>query len=106
PKEPVVYLELAQADEKDAPDRARQDLEEGLKQVPGALGLMQALSRLEFKAGHTDRAVELLERGLQAMPDQVDLRFQLAFILAGRGDSGGLLLQIQELRRGGFSPPR
>ena len=39
------------------------------------------------------------------MPDQLNLRWQLALILAERGDTGKLLLQIAELERLGANRP-
>jgi cellulose synthase operon protein C len=107
-----VYLEVARAAELEPGldaarrlDAARQVLEKGLAAAPKALELYLTLANLEQRAGRVDRAVEALELGLKAMPDEVRLRVQLAILLANRGDTGGLLLQIDELERVSFSRP-
>jgi predicted Zn-dependent protease len=107
---PEVYEEIAEATEQEASAKqvsranARQLLEDGIKAVPRPVGLYEALARLDLRAGQSNKAVEVLELGLKSMPDQVRLRGLLAAILAQRGDTGKLLLQIHELQNAGYSP--
>ena len=54
--------------------------------------------------GNKDKAIEVLELILKNQPDQIHLRVRLAELLAKRGDTGKLLLQIEELKRLGHPP--
>src|SRR5262249_8226066 len=49
-------------------------------------------------------AVEALQRGLKELPDEANLHWQLALLLAGRGETGTLLLQVAELEGLGTNP--
>jgi tetratricopeptide (TPR) repeat protein len=79
-------------------DVAREILDRGLEEAPRSAALYQARAELERKAGQFDRMVELVERGVKVMPDQPVLRWQLAMMLAAHGDTGKLLLHIEELK--------
>jgi tetratricopeptide (TPR) repeat protein len=109
PGKPEVYKELAQATEQGAVPKgsgraaARRILEDGLKAAPGSAELYEALADLEWRGGAVDKAIETLELGLKSMPDESKLRLVLAHILAQRGDTGKLALQIRELERIGYS---
>jgi cellulose synthase operon protein C len=104
-----VYLEVARSAERESGfDAARRVLEEGLAASPKAVELYLALSNLELRAGAgradqaaTNQAAEVLERGLKELPDRLDLRLQLALLLAEHGDTNRLLLRIDELERQG-----
>jgi tetratricopeptide (TPR) repeat protein len=107
PNEPDVYLELANAElagGEAGARAARNVLEDGLKQVPASVALYEALARLQLGTGHADQAVATLEGGLNSAAEKTGLRFMLANVLAQRGDTGKLLLQIEELRKVGLSP--
>ncbi len=104
PDQPDTYLEAAQlAQRKSGLDAARQLLDRGLKMVPNAPKLYLALADLERRAGRMDRSIEVMEIALKTMPEQVAIRYQLAMILAARGDTGKLLLHIQEMKDAGFN---
>ena len=63
-----------------------------------------ALFTLERRAGRFDEAIKKLEHGVKAVPGAIGLRSQLAQQLAVRGETGKLLLQIQELKNLGVNP--
>ena len=68
---PDVYLEMAKTAETESRyDAARQILEAGLKKTPASAELYEALANLELRTGHTDQAVETLERGLKSPAEQ------------------------------------
>ena len=83
-------------------DAARQILEAGLKKAPASAAIYEALASSSCAADHTDQAVEILERGLESSAEKSSLRWILANILAQRGDTGKLLLQIEELKKIGL----
>jgi tetratricopeptide (TPR) repeat protein len=98
PKEPEVYLELAAVGK---PQDARQVLEDGLKEVPGAPSLHKALAMV---SGSVDTAIASLRHSLQFLPDDVELHWLLANFLAEKGDTVDLQAQIEELQRLKYSP--
>jgi tetratricopeptide (TPR) repeat protein len=71
---------------------------------PTLTAIYDALAQLESRAGNKDEAIEVLKLILKSQPDQSELRVRLAELLANRGDTGQLLLQIEELKRLGQSP--
>ena len=98
-----VYLEMAKVAETESGyDAARQILEAGLKKAPTSAGIYEALATLELRAGHADLAVETIERGLKSPADKSNLHLMLANVLALRGDTVKLLLQIEELKKMGY----
>jgi cellulose synthase operon protein C len=100
---PDVYLELAKAIETESGyDAAREIFEKGLKKAPASTEIYGALTSLELRNGRFDRAVETLERGLRSPADKGSLHWMLANVLAMRGDTGKLRLQIEELRKIGY----
>ena len=100
---PAVYLELAKTVEAKAGyEAAREIFEIGLKKTPASAEIYEGLTDLELRTGHPDRAVETLERGLMSPAEKGGLRWLLASILAMRGDTGKLRLQIEELRKIGY----
>ena len=97
---PDVYLELAKTVEaKSGYEAAREILKTGLERTPASVEIYEGLTGLELRTGHPDRAVETLERGLMSPADKGPLRLLLADILAMRGETGKLRLQIEELRK-------
>jgi tetratricopeptide (TPR) repeat protein len=105
PSEPEVYLQLARAamNNSKSDNEARQILEDGLKKASKSSAIYEALATIETRAGKIDKAVEDLELGLKLEPDQGSLRLTLTNLLAKRGDTGKLLLQIEELKKRGYS---
>ena len=100
---PDVYLELAKAIEAESGyDAASAIFEMGLKKAPTSTEIYGALTSLELRNGRLDRAVETLERGLKSPADKGNLHWMLANVLAMRGDTGKLRLQIEELRKIGY----
>ena len=60
---PEVYLEMAKTAETESGyDAAQQILEDGLKKTPASAEIYEALTDLEWRSGHTDQAVKILER--------------------------------------------
>ena len=86
-------------------NEARQILEDGLKNEASIhrSAIYEALANIEIRAGKIDKAIEDLEHGLKSQPDQSSLRLLLTDLLAKRGDTGKLLLQIEELKKRGYS---
>ena len=108
PSEPDVYLALANVavnGSKPNHDQAKEYLKSGLKYSPTSTELYQALSEEERKTGNIDEAINVLESGLKAQPDQSMLRLRLTDLLVNRSkDTGKLRLRIEELKRLGYSP--
>jgi cellulose synthase operon protein C len=103
---PDVYLEMAKtAVKKSKYDEARQILEDGLKKAPTSAAIYDYLAAIERSTGRVDQAIKALERGLEsvAAADKSRLHLSLAHIFAGRGETGKLLLEIEELRKVGFN---
>jgi predicted Zn-dependent protease len=105
PGTPDVILELAKAVAVGKTGRleARQILKNGLNAAPKSAELYVALANLELQDGQAEKAIAVLERGLEAQHESIELRGMLADILARRGDTGKLLLQIEELKKLGFN---
>src|SRR5262249_29417104 len=105
PSEPEIYLELAQMDRAAyRVDAARQTLEAALKGVPGSVPLTLALFDLELRAGRLERSIEILRQGLEVNPNQAEPGLALAMILAERGATGELFLQVNKLESIGINP--
>jgi tetratricopeptide (TPR) repeat protein len=105
PQVPEIYLEMAQMEQAQSrADAARRALEDGLKVVPGSVPLTLALANLELRTGRLERGIAILRQGLEVNPNRPELRFPLALILAERGATAELLLQIEELKRIEFNP--
>ena len=100
-KEPDVYLELAALGNA---QESRQILEEGLKAVPGAPSLHEALAMIELRSGSVDSAIARLHQSLEILPNEASLHWTLANILADKGDTTDLPTQIDDLRRLNWSP--
>ncbi len=102
---PAVYLELARAAEtKSDLDHARKILNTGLTNIPNSVDLFSALAYFEARAGQLDEAVKTLERGLGAASASAPLHWARTDILAMRGDTGKLLLEVEELKKIGINP--
>ena len=100
---PDVYLEMAKtAEAQSGYEEARQVYEMGLKKASGSTEIYEALTSLELRTGHVDQAVETLEFALKSPVNKGNLRWILANVLAIRGDTGKLQLQIEELRKIGY----
>ncbi len=100
--------------------RAREILEAGLKKSPSSIALYRALHQLDLQSGHLDQAIATLERGLSASAatsetpqhglksdesvNRNEMLYQLASLLAHRGETGKLLLRIKELETTGVPP--
>jgi tetratricopeptide (TPR) repeat protein len=101
---PDVYLEVAKTAEAESKDdKARQTLAVGLKKAPASAAIYIALAELERRTGHFEQAVKTLERGLESPAEKGRLHCVLAEFLAGRGETGKLLLQIEELKKIGYA---
>jgi cellulose synthase operon protein C len=104
PNDPKVYTELAALARSSKNDEeARQVLEAGLKILPNEPTLHRDLAMLEIP-GSIDKAIMSLRRSLEILPDQAELHMHLAYLLAQRGDTSELLMQIGELKRLNVSP--
>ena len=105
PKEPEAYLQLAQAamsKGKLAYDEARQILSDGLENAPKSAAICRELATVELGSNNLDKAIEIVKRGLEKQPDQGELRSLLTQLLATHGDTGPLLVQIEELKKLGY----
>ena len=86
---------------------AQQILRDGLdKKSRNPELLYEALASTEWRANQPDNAIKTLELALKTNPldPQGRLRWILANLLALRKDDGKLLLQIEELKKVGYSP--
>ena len=83
-------------------DVSRQILDNGLAAAPNSVPLFRARADIERKVGRVDRYIESLEAGVKVIPEQADLRLELAQILAARGETGKLMLHIEELKNLGL----
>ncbi len=102
---PAVFLEMARAAEADSDfDEARKIYNTGLKNMPESVELRTRSAYFELRTGHSDEAVQTVERGLDAAGNNVGLHWAHADILALRGDTGKLLLEIEELKKIGINP--
>ena len=105
PNEVDCRLALAETVELESGrNAARTILEKAIAADPTSIKLQEAIATLELHDGRIDVAVERLETALKTISDQGQLRLLLAIVLARRGDSGRLLLQIEELKKIGLSP--
>ncbi len=108
PDDPRVYTELADlARSSNDLAAARQAIEAGLKVLPKEPTLHLERARLELagSSGTIDQAITSLRHSLERLPDDLQLRFYLASLLAERrGDPAELLTQIGELNRLGLQP--
>ena len=107
PSEADVYLQLAQLAENNSKaglDEARRILTTGLESASSSSAIYEALANIELRAGNRDEAIGVLDSGLKKYPDQSSLRLRLADLMAQRGDTGKLLLQIEELNKLGCPP--
>jgi tetratricopeptide (TPR) repeat protein len=105
PGEPEVYLDLAQISVTLSNfDDARKLLEEGLQAVPkqSAVQLHQAMAVLENRTGSPTKAIARLHQSIKELPDEAILHWDLAQLLADRGDTSELLVEIEELKRLNF----
>jgi tetratricopeptide (TPR) repeat protein len=84
------------------PRKARGLLEQGCERHAQDWRMYQALARLESAEGQTDRAVACLGRGLEKLPHQVDLLWDLAEQLAAAGRREQAADAISRLAREGF----
>ena len=75
-----------------------------MKNASPSYAIYEALAHIELRAGERDEAIKVLERGLESYPDQGNLRLLLANLMVQRGDTLELALQIEELKKRGFSP--
>ena len=106
PGKPEIYLEMARNFEKDKSgrDKARQILEDGLKKAPKSMELYQTLAKIELRRRPGRQGNQnpgrRREEGVGAGP----LRLNPGRVLARRGDTGKLRLQIDELEKIGYSP--
>ena len=104
PDQPETYLEAARlAEEQSGLDTARQLLDKGLAAAPRSPKLYLALADLERRAGRMDESIKVMEDALKEMPGQIQIRVQLALMLAANGESSRLYLQIQEMKNSGLS---
>ncbi len=101
PKDPRVYIELAQLARSSKDDKeANRVIEEGLKVLPGEPALHLERARL---AGSIDKVIASLRHSVDLIPGQIMLRVNLANLLAQTGDTVNLHKEISELRRTNLS---
>lgn len=97
--DPGVLLETARAARgRGAVAEARAELERAEARHPHDPRFYQEHADLELKDGRADRAVAVLERGLAAAPGEPGLRWALGHVLAERGETAALALQVARLR--------
>ena len=100
---PDVYLEMAKnAEAESGYDAAREIFQMGLKKASASTEIYEALINLDLRTGHIDQAIDTLELALKSSANNGKLRWILANVLAMRGDTGKLRLQIEELRKIGY----
>ncbi len=77
---------LGTASDPDLVARARAAYERALDHVPGDVGALMGLARLERRAGQLDRAESLARRALYILPDLLAAHLMLADLLDARGE--------------------
>jgi tetratricopeptide (TPR) repeat protein len=106
PATPEAYSNLATiALLSKKPEEAHRLLKAALDLMPKEASLYLAQARLETQSGKPEEAIAALRRGLEQVPDEANLHWDLAGILADRGETARLWLEIEELRRLKVSPP-
>ncbi len=108
PDDPKAYTELAEL-ARSAKNfaEARRIIEDGLKVLPNDPSLHVDWASLEMSgpSGSIDKAITSLRHSLERLPDDLQIRWNLANLLAQSGrDSDGLLTQIGELKRLNLNP--
>ena len=82
----LAALERRGADDPDTVSRARAAYGRALDRVPGDVGALIGLARLERRAGDADRAESLARRALYVLPDLLTAHLMLADLLEARGE--------------------
>jgi cellulose synthase operon protein C len=106
PKEASIYFELARvAAERTPPDleEAARILRAGRDADPKEESLYRALANIELRGGKPEEAEKTFRQGIEILPDSLDLRKDLADILAQRGATTELREQIDQMKRIGVS---
>lgn len=102
PNEPGVYTEMAELERASKNyEEARHVIEAGLTVLRNDPALLLEQAMLEMP-GSIDKAIMSLRHGVDLLPDQPALRWNLANLLAQRGDTAPLLKEIGELKRLNF----
>ncbi|MDG3008115.1 tetratricopeptide repeat protein [Paludisphaera mucosa] len=105
PQEPGPYIELSQlALERTPPDAAEaaRIVKQGLAAAPKSGLLYRQAAFQEFRAGDVGAGLKIIRQGLEALPDDAELRVTLAEVLARQGATAELRDQSQELARIGI----
>src|SRR5262249_51660082 len=99
-----LAAEVAQLQGKLEP--ARKYLAQGIEKHPADARFWQTWSNLELKAGKSREAVRLLRKGLDRVPDAVEMHWSLAVLLLGEGELREAENVIEHLRKTDLSPAR
>lgn len=89
----------------DLPDEAREIASRGLEQYPKTPFLYGSLADLDRKAGDLPGAISWFERGLQAIPNEVDLSWNLADTLIDVGRYGDAERELAKLKTREYPKP-
>ncbi len=83
-------------------DRARAELERGMKLHQEEWPIYQALAHLEMLDAKPEAALAVLRRGLEKLPEQLDLLWNLAHLYAHQGRSAEANEMVARLQKQGF----
>jgi tetratricopeptide (TPR) repeat protein len=99
----VILAVAGVAREKNAPDVARRQLQEGIERHPREWSLVQALAELEMLDGHADAALACLNDGLKENPGQLDLLWNYANLLIFQQQDNEAADVIARLQKAGVN---
>jgi predicted Zn-dependent protease len=103
PDEPEVLLALAeQAEQTQELKKARAYLRRGCRQHPRDVRFYRALAGLETRSGRPEQALQALRAGLEQIPEQVELLWDL---LVGRPHEDEVNKVLARLKKAGFQQP-
>jgi tetratricopeptide (TPR) repeat protein len=86
-----IYIELGR------PEKAREELESALKQLPGRPQFLALLGEAERQLKNPQRAVELTRQALQADANFVQARYYLALALFDTGERDQAIQELEQV---------
>src|SRR5439155_2822287 len=91
---------------KGKPDAARKQLAEAAQAHPDKKEIYLAWVLLEIEQKEVEKALEVAQRGLKALPEEKDLVHALAILLLEKGKIGEVEPLIAQLAKASYEPSR